>query len=71
VGLMEKEPISINVKLDISKVKFGGIKVENNGIEIFTIHESFNTLSKEERLKVFHLFEELADLGRKAINGSY
>ena len=67
---MEKEPISVNVNIDISKISFGGIKVENNGVEIFTIHESFNTLSKEERLKVYHLFEELAELGRKAINGS-
>lgn len=67
---MEKEPISVNVNIDISKISFGGIKVENNGVEIFTIHESFNTLSKEERLKVYQLFEELADLGRKAINGS-
>lgn len=67
---MEKEPISINVKLDISKVKFGGIKVENNGVEIFTIHKSFNTLSNDEKLKVYELFEELADLGRKSINGS-
>lgn len=67
---MEKEPISVNVRLDVSKVQFGGIKVENNGVEIFTIHESFNTLSNEEKLKVYHLFEELADLGRRAINGS-